>query len=165
MSPYVALEFAALTDTGMVRAHNEDSIAFLPEHGLAVLADGMGGHRGGEVASGIATAVVQDAVTEQLGTLLPRFDTIKAKKMRHIMWQAVQQANTAIFSKAMQQAEYAGMGTTLVAALFQHDYVMLANIGDSRSFLPAGSDRRGFPVAGRSASLGKPEPRHACLGH
>lgn len=134
MSPYVELEFAALTDTGMVRAHNEDSIAWLPKYGLAVLADGMGGHRGGEIASGIAAAVVQEAITQQLGQISPLVEIIKAKKMRHIVGQAVQQANSAIFTTAMQNAEYAGMGTTLVVALFRHDYVVLANIGDSRAY-------------------------------
>lgn len=135
MSPYVELEFAALTDTGMVRAHNEDSIACLPEYGLAVLADGMGGHRGGDIASGIATAIVRDAMTQQLGRISPSLKIIKAKKMRSIVGQAVQQANSAIFTTAMENAEYAGMGTTLVVALFRHDYVVLANIGDSRAYL------------------------------
>lgn len=134
MSPYVELKFAALTDTGMVRAHNEDSIACLPEYGLAVLADGMGGHRGGEIASGIATAIVQDTLTQQLGQTSPPLEFVKAKKMRHIMEQAVQHANSAIFTTAMQHAEYAGMGTTLVVAIFRHDYVVLANIGDSRAY-------------------------------
>lgn len=134
MALHVELEFSALTDTGMVRGHNEDSIACVPEYGLAVLADGMVGHQGGEIASEIAIATVRDAIVQQC----EQFDTAaefpKSKRLQSIVDSAVQQANGAILDTASQHPEFAGMGTTLVVALFQHDYLIVANIGDSRAY-------------------------------
>ena len=122
MSHRFELEFAARTDTGLVRAQNEDAVAVSAAHGLAVLADGMGGYSAGEVASNIATSVIRQSVERRLGKRswqrAPR-----AAAVRQLLVAAAEFANSAILASAQRQPEYAGMGTTLVAALFHHDQV------------------------------------------
>src|SRR5678816_3863834 len=114
------LEIASCTDPGMVRSHNEDSIAADAANGLVVLADGMGGYNAGEVASGMATTVI---VTEirQILTNAKSFqagdatgDQVVAKMVR----EQVLKANTSIYQAAQSQPQYAGMGTTLVVCLY-----------------------------------------------
>jgi len=116
----MALEFASATDPGRVRSHNEDSIGTDPEIGLAVLADGMGGYNAGEVASGIAVAVVSSEIKKALNGRLPyRTDPSTGEtEAERIARQHALKANTSIFEAARSQPQYAGMGTTLVATLF-----------------------------------------------
>ena len=95
------MEMCCATDIGVVRKTNQDSVAVFPGLNLAVLADGMGGHQAGEVASRKAIEVVRDLVAK--GTLLE---------------QAVVRANEEVYSLAESDMEYDGMGTTLVAAEF-----------------------------------------------
>jgi protein phosphatase len=82
-----ALEIVGLTDPGMVRGHNEDAIAFDPEIGLAVLADGMGGYNAGEVASGIATTLLSQGVKAAVDA---------AASARTHEWQAVGASDFAL---------------------------------------------------------------------
>ncbi len=133
MSRPPALEFAACTDTGRIRSHNEDSVVVSAEHGLAVLADGMGGYSAGEVASGIATTVIRETIESRLGKRGWR-RPLRAGAMQQMLGAAVKLANSAILATAQRQPEYAGMGTTLVAALFDHDRVTIAHVGDSRAY-------------------------------
>jgi serine/threonine protein phosphatase PrpC len=136
MSIAQALGIATATDPGMVRSHNEDSIASDASRGLAVLADGMGGYNAGEVASGIATTVI----TTELQQLLEQHPahTIDAKTGKTIaesmLREQVAKANTSIYQAAQSQPQYAGMGTTLVVALFYDNKVAVAHIGDSRLY-------------------------------
>jgi protein phosphatase len=137
-----ALEIASCTDAGIVRSHNEDSIAADASKGLVVLADGMGGYNAGEVASGMATTVI----TTELQRLLeeqpaherdpasgrPRADTLLREQ--------IAKANTSIYQAAQSQPQYAGMGTTLVAALFHDNKITVAHIGDSRLYRLRGED-------------------------
>ncbi|HEY7241057.1 MAG TPA: Stp1/IreP family PP2C-type Ser/Thr phosphatase [Burkholderiales bacterium] len=131
------LEIASCTDPGMVRSHNEDSIATDAAHGLAVLADGMGGYNAGEVASGMATSVILSEMRQVLaGTQPNQIDprtnqTIAARLLR----EQVLRANTSIYQAAQNQPQYAGMGTTLVASLFYDNRVLVAHLGDSRLYL------------------------------
>jgi serine/threonine protein phosphatase PrpC len=131
-----ALEFASLSDPGMVRSHNEDSVSTDLRHGLVVLADGMGGYNAGEVASGMATTVI---MTEMQGLLEEHqpyeLDAKSGEKYAGIMLQEqVAKANTSIFQAAQSQPQYAGMGTTLVVALYYDDSMMVVHIGDSRLY-------------------------------
>ena len=131
-----ALEFASATDPGRVRSHNEDSIGTEPEIGLAVLADGMGGYNAGEVASGIAVAVVSAETKRALdGRLLhvvdPETGETEAERLTR---SHSAKANTSIFEAARSQPQYAGMGTTLVVALFFDNRVCVAHVGDSRLY-------------------------------
>jgi protein phosphatase len=131
-----SLQITSLSDPGMVRSHNEDSVSTDVAHGLVVLADGMGGYNAGEVASGMATTVI---VTELQG-LLEQFapHEVHAKsgeKYAAIMLrEQVAKANTSIFQAAQSQPQYAGMGTTLVVVLFYDNRMTVAHIGDSRMY-------------------------------
>ena len=131
-----ALEFASATDPGRVRSHNEDSIGTEPELGLAVLADGMGGYNAGEVASGIAVAVVSSEIKRSQGAHpLHRIDpTTGETEAERLTRQHSLKANTSIFEAARSQPQYAGMGTTLVVALFFDNRICVAHVGDSRLY-------------------------------
>lgn len=136
MSLLASLELAKATHTGMVRSHNEDSITTDPEIGLAVLADGMGGYNAGEVASGIATTLISSETREALVKQSPHAvdKATGAPAAALLLRQIIAKANTSIFHSANSQPQYAGMGTTLVVALFCNNQVTLAHIGDSRCY-------------------------------
>lgn len=134
MTHSVALQFAIKTDTGLVRAHNEDAIEINVDYKIAVLADGMGGYNAGEVASGIATAVVATTLQQCLQQLKKKRRLPGSKILQGLMVESVVKANAQILETASVQPQYSGMGTTLVAALFHHDRIMLAHIGDSRAY-------------------------------
>ena len=131
-----SLEIASLTDPGMVRSHNEDSVSTDVRHGLVVLADGMGGYNAGEVASGMATTVI---MTELQG-LLERYQPYNVHQKsgesyaRIMLREQVLKANTSIFQAAQSQPQYSGMGTTLVVVLYYDDRFTVAHIGDSRLY-------------------------------
>jgi PPM family protein phosphatase len=139
-----ALEIASHTDPGMVRSHNEDSIAAIAEKGLVVLADGMGGYNAGEVASGMATTVITTELQQLLKDHAPHeFDPQSGQKAAlKMLRQEVAKANTSIYQAAQSQPQYAGMGTTLVVALFYDDKMMVAHIGDSRLYRMRGDEFR-----------------------
>lgn len=125
------IEIAVLTDVGNVRQFNEDSVVTDADAGVAVLADGMGGHRAGEVASRMATQIT-------LSTLQTQLADFGADSDRHApSWavgQSINRANTAVFEAAQAQPDYQGMGTTLALALFYDNRVTLGHIGDSRIY-------------------------------
>jgi protein phosphatase len=125
------LEFATATHPGMVRSHNEDSIAIDAAAGFAVLADGMGGYNAGEVASGIAVAMISAELKKALSERGENFDVAAAEQL--VGAHAVR-ANKAIFQASQSQAQYAGMGTTLVVALLYDDMLVVGHIGDSRLY-------------------------------
>ncbi len=120
---------AATTDVGLRRKGNEDRYALAPELGLYVVADGMGGHTAGQVASELAA----EAALRAIQTLDGAAATL-SEKLRY----AVASANRSIFSTAQRQPEYAGMGTTLVALLTEGERAALAHVGDSRAYLVRG---------------------------
>jgi protein phosphatase len=113
------------TDIGRVRQGNED--CYLAESPLFAVADGMGGHRGGEVASHLALDTVEAMHLRGEGTLADQ----------------VREANRVVFQRSGEDREVAGMGTTLTAALVDGDGLHLAHVGDSRAYLlRAGSLRQ-----------------------
>jgi protein phosphatase len=130
------LEIASHTDPGMVRSHNEDSIASIAEKGLVVLADGMGGYNAGEVASGMATTVITTEMRQLLDDYSPyETDPQSGQKAAMKMLQEqIAKANTSIYQASQSQPQYAGMGTTLVTALFYDNKMTVAHIGDSRLY-------------------------------
>jgi serine/threonine protein phosphatase PrpC len=136
MSLIASLEMAKATHTGMVRSHNEDSIAVDPDIGLAVLADGMGGYNAGEVASGIATVLISSETREASTNHAPHEvdKTTGATNAEKLLRDIIAKANTSIFQSANSQPQYAGMGTTLVVTLFCNNQVTIAHIGDSRCY-------------------------------
>ena len=121
----------------MVRPHNEDSVFVDGAAGLAVLADGMGGYSAGEVASGIAVNVVCDGLLPELrsGRELSKVDV--ASGLTHaalLLQQQIAAANKGIYEAAQLRPECAGMGTTLVAAVFCGNRVSIGHVGDSRCY-------------------------------
>lgn len=140
MSLIASLEMARATHTGMVRSHNEDSIAADAEIGLAVLADGMGGYNAGEVASGIATALIASETREAMIRQSPHEvdRTTGSPLAMTLLRDIIAKANTSIFQSANSQPQYAGMGTTLVVTLFCNNQITIAHIGDSRCYRQRG---------------------------
>ena len=125
------VRFVGLTDTGKVREHNEDTIAFDADIGLLVLADGMGGYNAGEVASGMATSFVK---TELGRWLTEASETATDSDVRRAMDICVDNANRAIFIAANSNPQYAGMGTTLVVGVFRDSRLLMGHVGDSRAY-------------------------------
>ena len=125
------LEFFSVTDTGRARRNNEDAVALDESARIAVLADGMGGYNAGEVASQMASERVRD---ELVARLQPHGENPTDTELKTAMLDAVDIANRAVFEAAMQHAEYAGMGTTLVVAVYRGERLWLGHIGDSRAY-------------------------------
>ena len=120
-----------LTDTGIVRDHNEDSLIILKNDEGSILmavADGMGGHRAGEVASSIA-----------ISNLSKRFidSFYKMDKPKAVEWvkEITSEINSLIFKHSEEHPESKGMGTTLVLSIITNDYILFGNIGDSSGFV------------------------------
>jgi protein phosphatase len=121
----------------MVRSHNEDSVFVDGEAGLAVLADGMGGYNAGEVASGIAVDVVSNGLLPELasGRELSKVDVQSGLTHAALLLQRqIASANKGIYEAAQSRPECAGMGTTIVAAVFHGNRVSIGHIGDSRCY-------------------------------
>lgn len=120
-----------ITDPGIVRSHNEDAVVIVKnkngEH-LLIVADGMGGHRAGEVASGIAV--------DHLGDRFRELETI-GNKLDAINWldENVSLINSEIIKYANSNPECSGMGTTLVLAILTNEFLIFGNIGDSSGYV------------------------------
>jgi len=125
-----------MSDSGRVREHNEDTIGTDPDIGLVVLADGMGGYKAGEVASGIAVrtvmGLIKDAVEREDLTL--RDAETGLSRPGILLRDAIQRANKIIYQTAKTQANCEGMGTTVVAGIFFDDKLTVAHVGDSRLY-------------------------------
>ena len=120
-----------LTDAGKVRDHNEDSVLIVKnEEGniLMAIADGMGGHCAGEVASSIAIRYLGKHFTDTF---------LNMRKVDAVNWlrDCAKEINTLIFRHEKDHPESKGMGTTLVIALVTKDYILFGNIGDSSGFV------------------------------
>lgn len=131
-----ALEVVRLSDVGQRREHNEDAVASDIELGLLVLADGMGGYKAGEVASEIAVLTMVAELKESMAGLEPgQVDAVSGMQAESMLLaDAAAKANTSIFSVSESQPQCAGMGTTLVTALFTNNKVLVGHIGDSRLY-------------------------------
>ena len=127
------------TDTGRVRATNQD--AFLcgrlsDEVLYAIVCDGMGGAKGGNVASAIAVKVMAERITEGFR------ENMTAQSMRYMLESAVAAANVEVFDTAMADEQLRGMGTTVVAALVCRQEAVIAHVGDSRAYLVTPEEMR-----------------------
>ena len=136
----VDLEFAWHTDSGQLRPHNEDSVAVSTHYGIAILADGMGGYNAGEVASGMATAVLKNDLEADLERWHKELHKGRGEKLTALLQARIARANTSIFQASQSQPQYAGMGTTLVMGLFRAEQITLAHIGDSRAYRLRGDE-------------------------
>ena len=127
----LTIEFQAAIDPGRARSNNEDSVATDAAVSLAVLADGMGGYNAGEVASHMATSFIGTELGRWLGEAGSQASDADVRRAMDI---CVDNANRAIFNAANSNPQYAGMGTTLVLAVFRDDRLMLGHVGDSRCY-------------------------------
>lgn len=119
------MQVNSLTNIGLVRKANEDNFLTDKSRGLFVVADGMGGHEAGELASSIAIKTLDAFLTPEIITL--------HKEMG--LYQAIQKANQLIYNESKANSSCNGMGTTITAALFMDDTLFIAHIGDSRAYL------------------------------
>ncbi len=125
------MEYSYLTDPGKVRDHNEDSVTVLKNASgeiLLAVADGMGGHRGGEIASSIAISHIGKRFSE-ISSLGNKEDAINWIK------DVVSEANVQIYKYTSEFPESAGMGTTLVLAVLTNQFLLFGNIGDSSGYV------------------------------
>jgi serine/threonine protein phosphatase PrpC len=131
----------AVTDVGLKREHNEDSFLCNEKLGLYAVADGMGGHLGGERASRMAVEILEREVERTLpgGRDATVPDAGRAEGAAHpvavLVREATAVAARAIYEAAHADPQHAGMGTTLTAALFHGDYVSFCHVGDSRAYV------------------------------
>jgi protein phosphatase len=132
-----ALEIVRLTDVGLHREHNEDTLASDSSIGLVLLADGMGGYNAGEVASEIAALSISAELKEALVNHSINNDAGDLSEIQagsQLIINAVKNANEAIFNASQTQPQCAGMGTTLVVGLFINNQLLVGHIGDSRMY-------------------------------
>jgi serine/threonine protein phosphatase PrpC len=134
----VMLEAWLVTDVGIVREHNEDSAYMEPSNGFFIVADGMGGHAAGEVASAMAV----DTVRKTLEGASNEIDTFKRaptdagrRGIVQLLQSAVLSAHQAVFQRGQHEADKAGMGTTLDVVLIAGPEAFVAHVGDSRTYL------------------------------
>ncbi len=127
MARIPAITYAGRTDVGVVRSGNEDNFLMLPERGVFIVADGMGGHAAGEVASEMAVRIV----ARELGDPASRSDAELAESMRA----AIQNANGAIFERTLTEHDKRGMGTTTTVLALTGSRYLIGQVGDSRAYL------------------------------
>lgn len=130
------IAMAGQTDVGSVREHNEDAISHNDTFGLAVLADGMGGHRGGEVASAIAVSTIIERLKKNLKKISPgETDEDTGYSLESLaIHDAITEANAKVYSASNENTQYKGMGTTVVVVLFYDNRFTVAHVGDSRLY-------------------------------
>lgn len=128
--PYKVTAFG-LSDVGLVRQNNEDYWGQLPTLNLYVLADGMGGHRAGEVASKEAVISLIDILKKTIGS---SSETLDLNEMHGIIHYAIEYANETIYKMSKLNRDLRGMGTTLCCLLFNAHGLVYAHVGDSRIY-------------------------------
>lgn len=130
------LKIANRTDIGKIRKINEDRSAVLPElngYALALVADGMGGHQAGDVASRMAADII-------CGELSRRRHELPGHSLEKVLLEAIRKANDDVYAFSNSQASYYGMGTTVVAAIASVREATIGHIGDSRAYLYRAAD-------------------------
>jgi serine/threonine protein phosphatase PrpC len=123
------------TDTGRIRANNEDSFTILPKARLMMVADGMGGHKAGEVASRVSietmVRLLDREVLEQAGD--------NQTAIRHLLIQALRQTNGHIMAMAQENTAYSGMGSTFILGFISRGRLHTCHVGDVRAYLLSGA--------------------------
>jgi protein phosphatase len=129
---------AGATDVGRQRDHNEDSFAVLEEHSLYVVADGMGGHSAGDVASRLATHTLVEFFeqTDNEDATWPAGFNVSMTEEENRLMTGIRLANRQIFEKSIMNRDLRGMGTTVVGATLSRDRrrIAVAHVGDSRAY-------------------------------
>jgi PPM family protein phosphatase len=119
------IQWGSHTSQGKVRTSNEDSFIANPDSKLLLVADGMGGHAAGEIASQIAASTIDDWVTSHRDA---------GENAGEMLRKGAQEANTRVFEAQRQDSSLAGMGSTLTAMVFRDDRYYVAHVGDSRAY-------------------------------
>ena len=136
------VEVAGETNVGRKRTHNEDNFSILSDHGLYIVADGMGGHASGEVASKLAIDTIKEffemTADDPERTWPYKMDKAKGYEENRLIT-AIKLANLRIFETAQRDAKVRGMGTTLVSMFTVENGVYSAHVGDSRCYRVRGS--------------------------
>lgn len=127
MSQRVTFTVAGRTDVGIIRSGNEDNFLMAPDEGQFIVADGMGGHAAGEVASEMAVRIMGQELNGAAG----RADEEVAERIRT----AIRDANNAIFQRTLTEVDKRGMGTTLTGMLINGEHYLIGQVGDSRAYL------------------------------
>lgn len=125
------MEAEFLTDRGQIRSHNEDAGGTyhnLAGQLLAIIADGMGGHQAGDVASQMAVSMIQDQWQQMEEMTSP-------EQCEKWLAKTIAEMNTTIYNRSFEHEECEGMGTTVVIAISTEDYITVAHIGDSRCYI------------------------------
>ncbi len=125
------IKAAALSDVGKVRSHNEDSFAVLPEHGILIASDGMGGHNAGALASKIVVEVLPKMIFRALNSL----QKPSLEEVQKIVCDSVIDLSGEIWNRSRREPELVGMGATFVLVMFQSQKAIVAHMGDSRAYL------------------------------
>lgn len=131
------LRYAGMTHVGMKRTHNEDNLALVPEESLYIVADGMGGHASGEVASQMAVETLMSffrMTTRDEEVTWPYREQPSLRYDENRLVTAIKFSNQRIFEAATRENRFKGMGTTIVAAFFTRGGAYLGHVGDSRAY-------------------------------
>ncbi len=120
-----------MTDEGIKRDHNEDNYFLDKDSGIFIVADGIGGHQAGEMASGLAISILSQHFKE----LGKRIDSLSENEIISNIKNIISSLNREVFKQSLRKSEYNGMGCTLVSALANKNSIYIANIGDSRAYL------------------------------
>ncbi len=120
------MQWSKITERGPVRLRNEDSLCTCPELGLFAVADGMGGHKAGEIASMLALKALENHCRQNQNG---------SGWLKELLAEAVAAANQAVYENSRQNPERRGMGTTITACQFGGQNLWVANVGDSRALL------------------------------
>ncbi len=134
-----SVKIGAFTDKGKTREINEDNFfvsEFEDGSGIrfCIIADGMGGHNAGEIASKIAIDEIQTYIKESY------HEGMTDQQIIQMMQDSMKKANTVIYNKSLENEMYAGMGTTAILCFIQNHYLCVAHVGDSRAYLIRGND-------------------------
>jgi PPM family protein phosphatase len=132
----VRIKACGLSDVGLTRAHNEDYFEIDPQHRLYVVADGMGGHSHGEVASQIAVNTIRDfiAKTADKDTTWPFGMDARLERHSNLLKMAVRKAHDEVLREISRDGSLYGMGTTVVGLLLAGHTAAVAHVGDSRAY-------------------------------
>jgi protein phosphatase len=137
-------EAFARTDVGPVRENNEDNMLLMHEEGLFIVADGMGGHAAGEIASEIAVHTIKEVLLEDQDPDETRLNRPldEEESIRERLRYAMNQASIRVRQEARKNPAYRGMGTTLTVLLLEEDIAHFSHVGDSRLYLYRGGNLR-----------------------
>lgn len=126
------MEFFKSTDIGLVRSLNEDNADFDKDHYVFALADGMGGHQAGEIASAMAVDLCMTALKAYTSAV---DNKIEPSEINNVLIKIIEDTNKKIYEAGLRNSGHKGMGTTIVIGLFYDQFVHYAHVGDSRFYL------------------------------